>query len=71
MATMEPNKGHRETVTAAAAELAEHTKTRKALIEARNTAIKAASADEIPDRAISRWTGLSPAQVRRITHGTK
>lgn len=63
--------GHRETVTAAAEELKEHTKRQKALIDARNIAIKAASADEIPDRAISRWTGLSPAQVRRITHGTK
>lgn len=63
--------GHRETVTAAAEELTEHNKRQKELIEARNAAIKAASADEIPDRAISRWTDLSPAQVRRITHGTK
>lgn len=63
--------GHRELVTAAAEELAAHTAQTKTLLDARNEAIKAASGDEVPDRAISRWTGLSPAQVRRITHETK
>jgi hypothetical protein len=63
--------GHRETVTAAADALAEHQTTRKALLEQRNAAIKAASEDEVPDMALSRWTGLSPAQVRRITHETR
>ncbi len=63
--------GHRELVTSAADALAEHAKTKKGLLDARNQAIKAASADEVPDMALSRWTGLSPAQVRRITHETK
>lgn len=63
--------GHRETVTEATGALRIHEARRAALLKARNQAIKAASADEIPDRAISRWTGLSPAQVRRITHDTK
>lgn len=63
--------GHRELVTDAAAALADHAERRKALLDARNQAIKAASKDEVPDMALSRWTGLSPAQVRRITHETK
>ena len=63
--------GHRESVTAAADALAEHTQRKKDLLDERNRAIKAASADEVPDMALSRWTGLSPAQVRRITHETK
>lgn len=65
------NMGHRETVTEATGALRIHEAQRQALLKARNRAIKAASEDEIPDRAISRWTGLSPAQVRRITHETK
>lgn len=63
--------GHRESVTAAAAALTEHAEQKKALLEARNQAMKVASQDEVPDMALSRWTGLSPAQVRRITHETK
>lgn len=63
--------GHRETVTAAADALKAHAEKKNQLLTDRNEAIKAASADEVPDMALSRWTGLSPAQVRRITHGTK
>lgn len=63
--------GHREDVTAASEALTEHTERRKDLLEKRNAAIKAASGDEVPDMALARWTGLSPAQVRRITHDTK
>lgn len=63
--------GHRETVTDAADAVKEHAARRKALLEQRNAAIKAASEDEVPDMALSRWTGLSPAQVRRITQETK
>lgn len=63
--------GHRETVTDAADALKEHAAKRAELLAARNAAIKAASEDEVPDMALSRWTGLSPAQVRRITHETK
>lgn len=63
--------GHRETVTEAADALKDHATKRAALLAARNAAIKAASEDEVPDMALSRWTGLSPAQVRRITHETK
>lgn len=63
--------GHRESVTDAAEALKEHTARRKGLLAARNAAIKAASQDEVPDMALSRWTGLSPAQVRRITHETE
>lgn len=63
--------GHRETVTDAADALKEHAAKRAELLDARNAAIKAASEDEVPDMALSRWTGLSPAQVRRITHETK
>lgn len=63
--------GHRESVSQAADALREHTAQRKRLLEERNAAIKAASEDEVPDMALSRWTGLSPAQVRRITHDTK
>ena len=63
--------GHRETVTATAEALAQNAERQKALLEERNQAMKAASTDEVPDMALSRWTGLSPAQVRRITHETK
>lgn len=63
--------GHRETVEAAAAALKAHAERKNELLNARNAAIEAASADEVPDMALSRWTGLSPAQIRRITHGTK
>lgn len=63
--------GHRETVTDSAEALKRHAAERKGLLDARNAAIKAASEDEVPDMALSRWTGLSPAQVRRITHDTK
>jgi predicted mannosyl-3-phosphoglycerate phosphatase (HAD superfamily) len=63
--------GHRELVTEAADALKEHAERKKALLDERNEAIKAASADEVPDMALARWTGLSPAQVRRITHETK
>lgn len=63
--------GHRETVTDAAAALADHAERKKALLDERNRVIKAASDDEVPDAALSRWTGLSPAQVRRITRETK
>lgn len=63
--------GHRETVTAAAEALKAHAARKAELLTARNAAIEAASADEVPDLALSRWTGLSPAQVRRITKGAK
>lgn len=60
--------GHRENVTAATDKLNAHNDQTPSLIEARNNAIKAASADEVPGTVLSRWTGLSPAHVRRITN---